>query len=87
MQENSGAIGDSTLFVEFMLEAILLACEKVLKESRNVPKDVPKNVPLKRLEYIMKLIKQNRSVTIEQMAKECNVSTKTIKRDIETTAQ
>ncbi|NOZ84401.1 MAG: DeoR family transcriptional regulator [Epsilonproteobacteria bacterium] len=30
----------------------------------------------------MKLIKKDKSVAIEQMAKECSVSTKTIKRDI-----
>ncbi len=80
--EDSGTLGESTPFIEFMLESILLTCEGVLKESRNVPKDDPRNVPLKRLEYIMELIKKDESVTIERMAKECGVSTKTIKRDI-----
>jgi len=79
---DSGAFGESTPFVEFMLASILFACEDVLKESQNVPKNDLINVPLKRLEYIVKLIKKDRSVTIEQMAKKCNVSSKTIKRDI-----
>ncbi len=80
--EISNDIGKDTPFVEFMLEAILLTCEGVLEESGDVPKDDPRNVPLKRLEHIIRLIGKDKSVTIEKMAKICGVSTKTIKRDI-----
>ena len=80
--EDSGSLGESTPFIEFMLEAILVTCKKTLEESQNVPKNVPKNVPLKRLDQIINLIKENKGMTIEQLAHECDVSTKTIKRDI-----
>ena len=80
--EDSGSLGECTPFIEFMLEAIMLTCQKVLDESENVPKNVPKNVPLKRLEQIVHLIEGNRDITLEQIALECDVSSKTIKRDM-----
>jgi len=80
--QDSGSLGESTPFIEFMLEAILLACQKTLDETQNVPLSVPKNVPLKRLDQIIGLIKKNKDITIEQLAHACNVSAKTIKRDI-----
>ena len=80
--ERSGALGESTPFVKFMLEAILTTCQKTLHEAENVPLTVPKNVPLKRLEKIIARIKENRDITIDQLATECDVSAKTIKRDI-----
>ena len=80
--EDSGSLGESTPFIEFMLEAILLTSQKMLKEIQNVPLTVPKNVPLKRLEQIIGLIQENKDITIEQLAHTCSVSTKTIKRDI-----
>lgn len=80
--EDSGSLGESTPFIEFMLEAILLTCQKTLSETQNVPLSVPKNVPLKRLDQIISLIRENKDITIEQIAHECDVSSKTIKRDI-----
>ncbi len=80
--EKSGSLGESTPFIEFMLEAILLTCNKVLIKGKNVPLNVPKNVPLKRLDQIIRFIKENKDVTIEQLAPMCGVSAKTIKRDI-----
>jgi Fic family protein len=80
--EESGSLGESTPFIEFMLEAILTSCKKVLNETQDVPLNVPKNVPLKRLEKIVELIKENKDITIDQLALECAVSSKTIKRDI-----
>jgi ATP-dependent DNA helicase RecG len=54
------------------------------KISTNVPKDVPKDVPKeKRMEFILELIKANSKITIQQIADKCNVSVKTVKRDIE----
>lgn len=80
--EASGTLGESTPFVEFMLEAILITCKKALEETQNVPIIVPKNVPLKRLDQILGFMKENRDVTIERLAQLCDVSSKTIKRDI-----
>ena len=80
--EHSGSLGECTPFIEFMLEAILTTCEKVLYESQDVPLNVPKNVPIKRLEQIIQLIKENKSIRIDQLALECDVSAKTIKRDM-----
>ena len=80
--EESGSLGESTPFIEFMLESILTSCQKVLDESHNVPLNVPKNVPLKRLDQILEFIKENKEITIDQLALKCDVSSKTIKRDI-----
>ena len=65
-----------------MLEAILLTCNTTLAETQDVPLNVPKNVPLKRLDQIVGFIQENKDVTIEQLAQLCDVSAKTIKRDI-----
>lgn len=73
---------NSTIFIEFMLDVILQTCKDALETSQYVPLNVPRNVPLKRLEQIVALISENREITIEQMAELCGVSTKTIKRDL-----
>ena len=83
--EKFGNLGDVAPFVEYMLEAVLTVCKEVLSQApqaQNVTKTVPKNVPLKRLDKILELIKDNKNITIEQLADLCSVSTKTIKRDI-----
>jgi len=80
--EASGTMGESTPFIEFMLEAILKACENELINGKNVPINVLKNVPIKRLDKILSLIADNSSITIDQLAQLCKVSDKTIKRDI-----
>jgi predicted HTH transcriptional regulator len=63
-----------------MLDIILKTLEKVKKE--NVPLNVPKNVPLKRLDTILELIAKNRSITISELSLQLKVAEKTIKRDI-----
>lgn len=80
--EESGNIGESTPFVEFMLESILQTCEQTLEQSHNVPINDPKNVPLKRLDKIINLMQENQELTIGELASLCDVSEKTIKRDI-----
>lgn len=80
--ENSGNMGESTPFIEFMLEAILKACENEISNQNNVPLSVPKNVPIKRLEKIFDLINDDNNITIDQLADICKVSDKTVKRDI-----
>jgi Fic family protein len=77
--ENSTELGESTPFIEFMLEMILQSMQKV---KNDVPKDVPKNVPIKRLNKIVELVIENRDITIAQLANMLEVSDKTIKRDI-----
>jgi Fic family protein len=79
--EISNEEGKSTFFIEFMLEAILEACKNEMF-LQNVPNDVPKNVPKEREEKIISLVKDNPHITIEQLSIKCNVSDKTIKRDI-----
>ena len=80
--EEAGALGESTPFVEFMLEAILTACETELKNGNSDPIIVPKNVPKERLNSILSIIANDNSITIEQLAQALHVSDKTIKRDI-----
>jgi len=80
--EEAGSMGESTPFVEFMIEAILQSCKQELENGKHVPINVPKNVPIKRMDKIVSLMSDNPSVTIEQLAELCAVSDKTIKRDI-----
>ena len=81
--EDSGTIGESTPFIEFMLEIISKALKDYIKESKkDVPLKVPKNVPLKRLEEILKFIKKDKNITVLEMAHKLSVTDKTIKRDI-----
>ena len=78
--EDAGSAGESTSFIEFMLEIILKTLKNLEKE--NVPKNVPKNVPLKRLDKILSFIDKNKDITIIELANILNVTDKTIKRDI-----
>ncbi len=78
--EDAGGIGESTPFVEFMLEIILKTLIKVKKE--NVPKNVLRNVPLKRLDTIVKIMKKDKNITVLELADKLGVTDKTIKRDI-----
>ena len=78
--EDAGTAGESTPFIEFMLEIILNTIKSVSKE--NVPLNVPKNVPLNRLDDILGLIQKNRDITSSQMAEILKISDKTVKRDI-----
>jgi Fic family protein len=81
--EDSGSMGESTPFIEFMLEIINRSLKDYIKESKkDVPLKVPKNVPLKRLDKIIALIKKDKDITIIQIADKLGVTDKTIKRDI-----
>jgi len=51
--------------------------------SGNVTENVPVNVPVKRAEKILLLMRKNSSITIPQLASIYHVNEKTIKRDIE----
>ena len=78
--EDAGSIGESSPFVEFMLEIILKTLIEVKKD--NVPKNVPKNVPLKRLANIVNMMKKDKNITALELADKLGVTDKTIKRDI-----
>jgi len=78
--EESGSLGESTPFIEFMLGVILKAIESAKKS--NVPRNVPKNVPLKRVAKILSLLGENKNLTIIELANILKVTDKTIKRDI-----
>jgi len=78
--ENSTAQGESTPFIEFMLEMIFKSMKNSANE--NVPNDVPKNVPLKRVDNIVELMTHNKDITIVELANILEVTDKTIKRDI-----
>ncbi len=74
--EDAGSVGESTPFIEFMLEIILKTLTKVKKEN------VPKNVPLKRLDKIVNMMKKDKNITALELADKLGVTDKTIKRDI-----
>ncbi|WP_324170840.1 Fic family protein [Sulfurimonas sp.] len=74
--EDSGELGQSTPFIEFMLEVIFEAI-------KNVPNDVSKNVPKGREVSILNLIAENSKVTVKELALKFEVNEKTIKRDLE----
>ena len=78
--EKSSEIVDSYPFIEYMLESILTICKETLQ---NVPKKDPKNDPKKRVNKILELIKENKFITIKELADKLNVSEKTIKRDLD----
>jgi len=81
--EDSGSVGESTPFIEFMLEIISKSLKDYIKESKkNVPLKVPRNVPLKRLDKILDIIKKDKNITVVQIANMIGVTDKTIKRDI-----
>ncbi len=80
--QDSGDAGESTPFIEFMLNVILKTLINLQAENQNVPNNVPNNVPIKRLNEIIKLLEEDKHITIAQMAQKLNVNDKTIKRDI-----
>ena len=78
--EDSTELGESTPFIEFMLEMILKSMQNI--KDNDVPINVPKNDPIKRLDKIIEIIGENRDITIYELANKLNVADKTIKRDI-----
>lgn len=74
--EKSGSMGESTPFIEFMLEVIL-------KTLQNVPNNVPNHVPKDRSETIINMIREDRDITIKELASKLEVNEKTIKRDLQ----
>lgn len=68
------------LINEFMLEMILKSMQNI--KDDNVLINVPKNVPIKRLDKIIEIISENKDITIVELANKLDVADKTIKRDI-----
>lgn len=78
--EDSTVQGESTPFIEFMLEMILKSIQNI--KDDNVPINVPKNDPIKRVDKIIEIIRENKDITIAELANQLDVADKTIKRDI-----
>ena len=74
--EAAGSVGESTPFVEFMLEMILQTIE-------NVPNNDPENVPKDRTEAILEYLGKTPDVSVRKLSELLAVSDKTIKRDLE----
>jgi Fic family protein len=74
--EAAGSAGESTPFVEFMLEMIL---HTIL----NVPNYDPDNVPKKRSEQILEQLHKTPEISVRKLSELFLVSEKTIKRDLE----
>ena len=56
---------------------------EVITIFENVPINDQKNDPKKRVNKILELIKENKFITIKELAHKLNVSEKTIKRDLD----
>ncbi len=81
--EDAGSMGESTPFIEFMLAIINKSLKEYIKESKNnVPVNVPKNVPLKRLDAVLALIRKNSNITMAELSHKFGVTEKTIQRDL-----
>jgi len=68
--EDSGVEGESTLFVEFMLESILEACQNIFESNQ------------KSNQKILELMENNPKITIVGLMKELNLSESGIKKII-----
>jgi Fic family protein len=76
--EEAGAVGESTPFVEFMLESIHLSVQKFLKEYKK--SDQKSN--LKSDQKIFELMSQDGSITIKELALRLGMSDSGIKKAI-----
>ncbi|MDD2698217.1 MAG: Fic family protein [Arcobacteraceae bacterium] len=76
--EESGSLGESTPFIEFMLEVILKSIEKSLKSS--VKNSVKSSVNTE--DKILKLLKENSKITINELAHILNLTTRAIEKSI-----
>ena len=74
--EAAGSLGESTPFVEFMLEMIL-------QTIQNVPNSDPDNVPKDRTELILDHLRKTPEISVRKLSELLSVSDKTIKRDLE----
>jgi predicted HTH transcriptional regulator len=63
-----------------MLEMIYKSIQNI--KDDNVPINVPKNDPIKRVDKIIEIISENKDITIVELANKLDVADKTIKRDI-----
>ena len=76
--ELSGAMGESTPFVEFMLEVILKSIENFIKSSAK--SSVKSSV--KTEDKILKIIKKNPTITIPQLAKRLQISSRAVEKQL-----
>lgn len=77
--------GDSTEFIEFMLEIIKETVDETLKEQENVLVNVPVNVPVNLNDTeikILELIRKNNNITAINIAENIDMTEKTAKRNL-----
>jgi Fic family protein len=76
--ESSGSLGESTPFVEFMLEIIVKSLRAYIEES----KKSDQKSSLKSDQKILKLMKQNKEITIIQICDKLHMSESGVKKVI-----
>ena len=74
---------DNYFYVTFKQSHDYLKLTSPEVKEKRVPGHVPENVPEKRREDVLLIMKKNDQVTIAELAKQFGVTEKTIKRDIE----
>lgn len=77
--EDSGNAGESTLFIEYMLEIILNTLKEVEKE--NIPNNAQQNAQQNAQEILNEITKE-RYITIKQLSVICNLGTRTVQKII-----
>ena len=79
--EEAGSVGQSTPFVEFMLDTIYKTMQKQIeKNKKNVPTNVPIKIQPQRLNKVLKMIQEDKEITALQISNKLKVSEKTVKR-------
>ena len=76
--ENSTTLGESTPFIEFMLEVILESIKKSLKSSVKISVKSSVNTE----DNILKLFKENPKITISELAQILNLTSRAIEKQI-----
>lgn len=75
--------GDSGIFIEFTLAAVLESINEQERQQQDVPKNVPENVPENQLSgKILALLMSNPKTSAQKLAATLGVTDKTIKRHI-----
>lgn len=77
--EDSGSAGESTPFIEYMLEVILDTLKDV--EKKNIPNNAQQNAQ-QNAQEIMDEIKNDKFITIKQLSVVCKLGTRTVQKII-----
>ena len=77
--EDSGSLGESTPFIEFMLDIILKTLNEIQKE--NIPISAQQNAQ-QNAQQILNEINKNKYITIKELSDICKIGTRTIQKKI-----